>query len=380
MKFKKGTFSLSIAAFIVFVSLAFAPASGKRYLILAEYDPAAAVNHIVHLVRIPFTDGIPEPREKIMDIVTQQSGDKSPRIRFDLGPNQIYRNRYIITAYGQVVDIADKKVLVETHDRFIKASGDSIIFFTNDIFRGKFYSLLDLKTGTFKQISNPAYNPLFGRDVEADCSSRNIKIWFFPASAPKVEIVKDAGYGEDVALIPNGKVRLPMHWIDKDNFIFPYYNSTHDVVTITKVNVQSKEQKKIGIIDQLPENKHYSEFVFDPAGNILYHCARGYFQIDLKKNSLIEVKDYNIGFGFTIAFDETPAKGNQIKLNGSSIGYYFCNPLNACASQNSIAFPYEIVMEQERYLQGAMYWTSESSKWKSAGDSDLSAVIGWTND
>lgn len=255
MKFRKGTYSFSLAAFIVFISFAFAPASGKRYLILAEYDPGAAMNHIVHLVRIPFTDGFPGPREKIMDVVTQQSVDKSPRIRFDLGPNQIYRNRYIITAYGQVVDIVDKKVLVETHDRFIKASGDSIVFFTNDIFRGKFYSLLDLKTGSFKQISNPAYNPLIGGDVEADCTSRNIKIWFFPSSAPKVEIVKDAGYGEDVALIPKGKVRLPMHWIDNDNLIFPYYNSTHDVVTIIKVNVRSKEQKKIGVIDQLPENK-----------------------------------------------------------------------------------------------------------------------------
>lgn len=379
------TISKTIACFfIVAIAVSFGmnlvPAGTKRYLVLAEYDSQAATNHIVHIVRIPFTDGIPGPRERVMDITTQQAGDKSPRVRFDLGRNQIYRNRYIITAYGQVVDITDKKVLVDTHDKFVKASGDSIVFYTNDIFRGKFYSVLDLKTGSFAQVKSPSYDPLPGNDVEPDCSQRNFKIFFYPSSKPKEEVVKDAGYGEDVSLIPNGKPRLPMQWIDNTSFVYPYYNSTHDVVTIYKVNYVTHEQKKIGIIDQLPENRHYTEFLNDPDGNLVYNCARGYFRIDLKKNEVEEMTFFRLGYGFEVAMEETPGKGNEVKHNGQPIGHYFCTPRLAVATEGGVAFPFEIVMESERYLQGAQYWSAETAKWKSTGDSDLCSVVGWTTE
>jgi hypothetical protein len=369
-----------IAAVAISFGMNMIPAGQKRYLLLAEYDPQAATNHVVHLVRIPFTDGIPGPRERVMDVTIQQTGDKSPRVRFDLGRNQIYRNRYIITAYGQVVDIVDKKVLVDTHDQFVKASGDSIVFYTNDIFRGQFYSVLDLKTGTFAQVKSPAYNPLPGHDVEPDCSQRNYKIFFYPSAKPKEEVVKDAGYGEDISLIANGKPRLPIEWIDNTTFVYPYYNSTHDVVTIYKVNYITHVQSKIGVIDQLPENRHYTEFLRDPEGNLVYSCARGYFRIDLKKNAVEEMTFFRLGHGFEVAMEETPSKGNEVKHNGQPIGHYFCTPKLAVATEGGIAFPFEIVMESERYLQGAQYWSAETSKWKTTGDSDLCAVVGWTTE
>lgn len=356
------------------------PGGKKKFLLLAEYDQSAASNHIVHIVRIPLVDGIPGPREKVMDVVTQQAGDKTPRIRFDLGRNQVYSNRYVITAYGQVIDIVGKKVLVDTHDQFVKASGDSIVFYTNDIMRGQYYSVLDLKTGLFAKVTSPSYNPLPGEDVEPDCSSRNFKIWYYPPSKPKVEVVKDAGYGEDISLIPNGRPSLPMHWIDKVNFVYPYYNAAHDVVTLMKVNYVTHEQVRLGSIDQLPENKHYSEFLVDPAGNLVYNCARGYYRIDTRKNTVEEMTTFHIGFGFEIAMDETPAKGNEIKRNGQSIGHYFCTPKLAVAEEGVVAFPYEIVMEKEHYLQGAVFWSAESAKWKTTGDSDLSSVIGWISE
>ncbi len=357
----------------------FIPGGKKKFLIIAEYDQSAATNHIVHLFKIPMTDGVPGPREKVMDVITQLPDEKTPRVRFDLGKNQVYKNRYIITAYGQVVDMTGKKVLVDTHDQFIKASGDSIVFYTNDIFRGVYYSVLDLKTGVFARVTNTVFNPVRGKDVEPDCSSRNFKIWYYPPSAAKVEIVKDAGYGEDVSLIANGRPRLPMHWIDNSNFIYPYYNSTHDVVTLMKVNYITHEQKKLGTVDQLPENRHYSEFLTDPEGNIIYSCSRGEFRIDLKKNTVEEMTTFRVGFNFEISMDETE-KGNEIKHKGQSIGNYFCTAKLAVAIEGAIAFPFEIVLEKERYLQGAKYWTVESGKWNSVGDSDMASVVGWTEE
>lgn len=349
----------------------------KTSLVIAVYDQQAAQNHIVHLFKVPYTNGVAGPQEKLMDIVTQQAGDKVPRVRFDLGPNQVYRGRWVITAYGNVVDLVQKKLLVDQHDQFVKSSGDSLIFYTNDIFKGKYYSWLDLQTGNYQKISKPSFSAKTGRDVEADCSSRNYKIWLFPPSAPKVELVRDAGYGEDISLIPNARQQCPIFWIDNDEFVYPNYSAEKNYVAIYKVNAVSKEQEKVGEIDLLPENHKLSRFYRAPDGTIVYECARGHFGIDLKKKEAVELKDIPLGFGFTIASDETPGKGRKVKANGQEIGMYYCDPFTASVADGFIAFPYEIALGEEHYLQGAAAWSSVSGKWKTVGDSDLAAVVGW---
>jgi hypothetical protein len=117
---------------LLFSSWKFLPEK-KISLLYVEYDAQAATNHTVHLRRVTFTGGVAGAPENVMDIVTKQASDRVPRIRFDLGPNQVYRNRWVITAYGNVIDLQEKKVLVDQHDRFVRASGDSLVFYTNDI-------------------------------------------------------------------------------------------------------------------------------------------------------------------------------------------------------------------------------------------------------
>lgn len=386
MKNKKGkifsaglAFAGGIIFFLSFILIsAFYPGIEKKhFLIIAEYDAQTASNHIVHLKRIPFVGGVPGAPENIMDVVTQQAGDRVPRIRFDLGANKIHRNRWIITSYGNVIDLEQKKVLVDGHDQFVRASGDSIIFYTNDIARGKFYSVLDLTTGTYAPVKSPSFRALVGHDVQPDCSSKNFKIYYYPPSAQKVELVKDAGYGEDVSLIPQTKPACPIFWIDNDNFLFPYYSSAHDYVTIMKVNFSSKAQEKIGGIDQLPENHRLSFFYKNADGEIVYSCSRGHYKIDPAKKEVTELQFFSAGNGFSIAVNETDKKGRAIRHGEQNVGTYFCTPGLTATTTGLLAFPYEMVLGDEHYLQGAAVYSVATKQWKTVGDSDLSAVVGW---
>ena len=372
-------FAGGISIFFSFILIsAFYPGIEKKhFLIVAVYDANAASNHIVHLQKIPFTGGIPGAPETIMNVVTQLSGDRVPRIRFDLGANKIYRNRWIITSYGNVIDLEQKKILVDGHDQFVRASGDSIVFYTNDIARGKFYSVLHLSTGVYEQVKSPSFRALVGQDVQPDCTSKNFKIYFYPPSAQKVELVKDAGFGEDISLIPQAKPTCPIFWIDNDNFLFPYYSSTHDYVTIIKVNFSTKSQEKIGGIDQLPENHRLSSFYRNVDGEIIYSCSRGHYKIDLVKKELTELQFLSAGNGFAVALNETDKKGRVIRHDDQNVGTYFCAPSLSASTTGFIAFPYEIVLGEERYLQGAAVYSSVTKQWKTVGDSDLSAVVGW---
>jgi hypothetical protein len=379
-------FALACAGGVIFffsfvlLSAFYSGAEKKHSLIIAVYDGQAATNHIIHLKRISFVGGIPGAPENIMDVVTQQPGDKLPRIRFDLGANKIHRNRWIITSYGNVIDLQQKKILVDGHDQFVRASGDSIIFYTNDISRGKFYSVLDLTTGIYAPVKSPSFRALVGQDVQADCSMKNFKIYYYPPSAQKVELVKDAGFGEDVSLIPQTKPTCPIFWIDNDNFLYPYYSPLHDYVTITKVNFTSKVQEKIGAIDKLPENHRLSFFYKNADGDIIYSCARGHYKIDTAKKEVAELQFFSAGNGFSVAVNETDKKGRAIRHGDQNVGTYFCTPALTATAPGFIAFPYEIVLGDEHYLQGAAVYSAATKQWKTIGDSDLSAVVGWTEE
>ncbi len=384
-KERKKLFSVALAlagGIILFYSFslvsAFYPGADKNhFLVIAVYDADVANNHIVHLNRIPFVAGIPGAPQNIMDVMTQQTGDRVPRIRFDLGANKIYRNRWVITSYGNVVDLDQKKVLVETHDQFVRASGDSIVFYTNDITRGKFYSVLNLTTGVYAQVKSTTYHALAGHDVQPDCTSKNFTIFYYPPSAQKVELVKDAGFGEDVSLIPQTKPSCPIFWLDNDNFLYPYYSSAHDYVTIMKVNFSSKMQEKIGGIDQLPENHRLSFFYKNPNGEVVYSCARGHYKIDIAKKEVSALQFFAAGNNFSVAINETDKKGRAIKYGEHHVGSYFCAPGLIATTTGFIAFPYEIVLGDEHYLQGAAVYSASTKQWKTVADSDLSAVVGW---
>jgi hypothetical protein len=354
--------------------------ASTKSLIIAAYDAQAAQNHIVHLYKIPFTEGITGPQEKVMDVLTQQPGDKVPRIRFDLGPNTLYRGRWIITAYGNVIDLKAKKVLLDQHDRYVGAWGDSLVFYTNDIFRGKFYSVLFLNTGKYEQVTTPLFqHPIIGQDVEVDYSQEKYKIWHYPPSRPKRELVGDAGYGEDISQISGAKPAVPVFWLNNDQFIFARYSEKHDRATIVQVKVSKGWEYELGVIENIPASKKLSSFYRAPRGLVVYECGAGTFSVDPDNRKVTPLDYYpvNGNADVYISTKENEPKGRTIRHGVKPIGTYFCDPASAVGINGYIAFPYEIVMGGEHYLQGAAVWSAAGDKWKTIGDSDLCAVIGW---
>src|ERR1700746_3396609 len=158
------------------ISAAFCMPQKKVSLLVAEYDDHAAVNHLQYLVNYIFVDGAMVSKETVLSVPTVKDGVKGNYVRFDIGKNKIYRNRYVVTGIGNVIDIQAKKLLVSERADFVGFSGDSIIFHTDDIFKGKYYSVLNLKTEKYQKVENPNYNPLPRPDVEVDETTQPFSI------------------------------------------------------------------------------------------------------------------------------------------------------------------------------------------------------------
>ncbi|HEX8516324.1 MAG TPA: hypothetical protein VF868_09010 [Bacteroidia bacterium] len=376
MKLSKVVFILSAALTLS----ASAIAQGKVSLILAEYDDNASANHLQHIVSYAFINGAMASREILLSVPTQKPGVKGNYIRFDIGRNRIYRNRYIITGIGNVIDLKNKKVLLEEKDEFVSFSGDSVIFYTNDIFKGKYYSVFDLKTEKYQKVENANFNPRPRPSVEVDETATPFVINAYAASGKKETLVKDAGYGEAQPLIgDNVKRKFPVFWIDNKSFLYANFSNDQHSAAIYLVGTD-KTIEKIAVIDEIPATAANTSFEFDPAGNVIYTCGKGRFLVDIKKKKADPVLYETVGNSFLIESVENPKYGRTIKYENAEIGKKWCRFDNAATVNGHGAFQTEMVIGGDRYPQGVAVWNSVTKKWTSLEVSSLANIIGWLSE
>ncbi len=362
---------------LLFSASGFERAERKTTLLVAEYDMKVSQNFLQHLYAFQFMDGKFVSKEKIVSVPYKKEGVTGNYIRFDIGQSQIYKNRYVITGMGNVIDIVQKKVLLDKKDKFVKGKGDSLIFYTNDIFKGRYYSLLNLKTGEYSEIRDLLFKAIDGQEIEVDQSSRQFKIWLYPVGKDKVLLVNDAGYGEDAAARKEKGVQVPVYWLDNNTFIYPNYSQQKYLCTINKVDVVTKTQESIGSIGDIPSVPFNSYFYKDSQGTLVYVCGKGNFAIDLKKKKLAQVQIEELGNGFTADLTEIPGKGRSFNFQGSPIGNHFCDHRRSRTGTEMLAVPFDLVINGERYPQGVTIWDNATKKWKEIDVMDVAAVVGF---
>ncbi|MBL0330911.1 MAG: hypothetical protein IPP64_16245 [Bacteroidetes bacterium] len=356
------------------------PAGRKVSLLVAEYDDNAAANNLQHLVNYHFVDGAMVSKETVISLPTQKAGVTGNYVRFDLGKNRIYRNRYVVTSIGNVIDIKTKKLLVAERGDFIAFKGDSIVFRTNDIFKGKYYSVLDLRTEKFGKVENANYNPLPRPDVEVDETTKPFSISAYAVSGKQDVLVKDAGFGEAQPLLGDDvKRKFPIFWLDNTSFLYANFSKNQQSATIYKVNINHSIEK-IGEITEIPATAANAFFEFASDGGVVYACGKGRFAIDIKKKMVTKLVNQPIGNNFFLEADENPKYGRSILYELEVIGKKWCRLENAKTVSGYAAFQSEIVMGEERYPQGVAIWNTTNKKWTTLYITNLSDIVGWVEE
>lgn len=370
----------SLLIFLLALCAAFIPPQKKVSLLVAEYDDNAASNNLQHLVNYVFVDGAMVSKETLISLPTKKSGVTGNYVRFDLGKNRIYRNRYVVTGIGNVIDIKTKKLLVYERNEFVAFSGDSIIFRTNDIFKGKYFSVLNLKTEKFGKVENPNYNPVPRPDVEVDETKKPFSISAYDVSGKATLLVSDAGFGEAQPLLGDDvKRKFPIFWLDNSSFLYANFPKNQQSATIYKVNL-NKSVEKMGEIQEIPATAANAYFEKLPDGNVVYACGKGHFTVDLKKKTVTKLAFQPIGNNFFVESDENPKYGRTIMYEIDVAGKKWCRLDNAKTTSGYAAFQNEIVMGEDRYPQGVAVWCTATKKWVSIDVTNLSDIVGWVEE
>ncbi|MGQ0828128.1 MAG: hypothetical protein ACT4ON_07025 [Bacteroidota bacterium] len=371
-------YSFLIILFIIFA--AFHPPQKRVSLLVAEYDDNAAKNHLQHLVNYVFIDGTMVSKETLLSVPAQKEGIKGSYVRFDIGKNKIYRNRYVVTGIGNVIDIQAKKLLVSERGELISFNGDSIIFYTNDIFKGKYYSVLDLKTEMYQKVEDANYNPLPRPDVEVDETKTPFSITAYYINGKKDVLVQDAGYGEAQPLLGDDvRRRFSLFWLDNRSFLYANFTKDQQTATIYKVHL-NKTIEKIAAIDAIPATAENTFFELSGEGNIIYSCGKGRYLVDIKKLKAEKILYESVGNKFFVEAEENPKYGRTIKFEDIEAGKKWCRVDNAKTTDGYAAFQNEIVIGTEHYPQGVAVWNTTTQKWTSLDVSSLADIIGWVEE
>jgi hypothetical protein len=346
--------------------------SNTESLIVVQFDEANKANLGQLVYKYNFVNNAYTNRELIIAVLGKKN-DKD-YIRFDIGENTIYKNRYLISGLGNIIDLQEKKVIYDGSAKFIRCSNDSVLYSVNDGSKGKHYTYFDLKTNTYSEIKSPNFKAGFGQEVSIDQTKSPYKLEYFPKGQPKEVLLEDAGHGG--VLASDKKNELPLFWIDNTSFLFPNIKITDLEGSIVKYNILTKKTKELGTFNstsKLPAtytlikgNNSFIEFYFKEKMYMINPLKEtmlisGYKEVDANYSVEVEAKD----------------KGRAIYYKGKEIGKNHFDLNSFKTSENYAAFLKNIVMGGESYQLGLSVYIPALSKWQNIATIDIASVVGW---
>lgn len=376
MDLKKFVF---IALAFLFIHKSFAQSNLKQSLIVVHIESGGGKGKSQFKQKIfsyHFLNGSFVGRDELLTVDGKKEG--KDYIRTDNGPNTIYKNRYLITGIGNIIDLVDKKVLFDGKAGLVRCSNDSAIFYTNDVFKGKFYSIYDFNAKQYREVKDLLFRPKFGRDVEYDKIVSPFKINYYPQGKPKVVLCADAGYGQQGIKNSSYVPDPPMYWIDNSNFLFSYFNKDNTELSFYKVNVDTKASTLVGKIPMSPEPDAANLSVLS-SDQLIMRLGNKHIFIDLK-NSVVNLLDFTkpvYGFSYETKADN---KGRSIKLNGKDLGKFHFESRNFMPGENIAAFVKEMVLGSESYQQGLSVWNYGKQSWQPVDADEVLTLVGWIKD
>lgn len=323
-----------------------------------------------------FLNGSFTGRDEVISFDGRKEG--KDYIRTDRGPNRIVYNRYLITAIGNIIDLKDKQVLFDGKASLVRVSNDSAIFYTNDVFKGKFYSVYDFKAHQYKEVKDLLFKPRPGRDVEFDKTTSPFKICYYPQGKAKVILTQDAGYGQSGTkdkFIPDP----PLYWLDNDEFIYVHFNQANSEMHINKVKIDTKTITQVGTTLHISKEAVPAWISRVSAEQLLLHLGNKQIVIDLKQASVNLLESSQPDHGFSYAFKTDP-KGRVITLQGKEIGKFHFETCNFSAAEKTAAFVKELRIGADTYQDGLMVWNYTKQSWERVDADEVLAVAGWVKD
>ncbi len=374
---------LFITIIISLIVISFTAQSAKvKSLIVAEYrKDGTGLGNYSNLVSYNFLDGKLISNDTIFGAPTFKENGRVPYVRFNVSKNFIYKNRYVVSGRGNVIDL-DKKTLVnDNSDEYIAAIGDTLIFWRyNDknqpeylylnLLNERYKTTNKIKSKFVKGLISPNYT--HSLVVERFVPNPSIRLY---NCFNKLEIIVQAcGSGTTMSEYSSVFPEVPLIWISDSVFVYAYFKKNS--AEIRKVNIFTKSNQEIVRIDSIPDAMSNAEFKKDANDNIVFHCTKGPTAINLNYNpdSLIPYTRLGNQFEIEIRYDK---RFYKIKYKNEIIGELWCNSYSARTIEGYFATDFENNDSEVINPKGFVVWNDNTKEWNKYYVPNLCSIIGW---
>ncbi|MDR2425105.1 MAG: hypothetical protein LBD59_10350 [Prevotellaceae bacterium] len=314
-------------------------------------------------------------KDTILGAPIRKENSPDSYVSFGHGRNFIYNNRYVISGTGNVIDIDTKSLVIEESDYYVDSSGDSLIFRTE-----KGYWVLDLKTKNYGLVTDKNYRNIKGllspdlkHGIEIDNSKSPHTILLCDSTNVCEMIVDDCGFGTKLLRFSSFSPKVATLWLDNFNFVYANCSSN---VEIRKVNINTKSNELLGIIDSVPPSILNAGFFIDLNKDLIFACSKGDYMVDQNLKILRVMNEKYHGNHFSSDLKEDK-EGVVIRHKNEVIGKLYCKSYGAVTTSGYFAVEYGDPGSNLGYPKGFKVWSVENQAWITVDIPWLCAVTGW---
>jgi hypothetical protein len=336
-------------------------------LLVSECGSVRGVCQYDKLVRFRFRNGVLMSKDLIL------STDIS-LARYDLGKNHVYRNRYVITNWGDIVDIRNKRLLHDGQGKFVAAEGDRVIQHVAGInVEGYFY--YDLKTDQYRRLLGPtkwALPGVLSPDQSKSVEGGSDNIWLHSLIQNKKLL--GSGFFIQQAMEASFMPKAPVFWLDNTRVLSQRNNGEIVVVQL--------DGTVTPIVKFPVTGPNYTDpyFFRDRDDRIIYVCSGQSFVINVEEKSYTPHEWITLGSGFYAETKVNPSYGHVIRYEENEIGRLWASVWRAPATDGYVAFEYGEVGSNLGYPKGIQVWSTANGKWTVIDTKRVSRIIGWVTE
>ena len=346
---------------------AFAQSAGKISLLVKNCEETESICNTQHVFRYDFTNGVFTGKEKI---ITTDSND----VRFDLGANRVYRNRFLITDGGDVIDINAGKVLHRGEGELVGIEGDDVVIKVNRVDKEGIFKY-NLPDGKYSRVNSPNI-------YEAEGSVSPDKRYVAFGKALGGISLKEIKTGKKKDLKGNFSVnlsveaseigKLPVFWLDNQRILTQKSNGDIQIV-----HLDGRIEPVVKI--KIKENPYTSpEFYRNRDGDIIYNCY-GSYVIDIRNKTFKRYETVSHGNGFYSKSDLSVSNNWGTKdiyfYKDTEIGRIWSS--NVASTSDFLALIYGQDLTNLGYPDGVKVWNNIKKDWTTLEIKWSPQIIGW---
>jgi hypothetical protein len=365
---------IRIMFFLILLSISdsapYISAADNTYsLILNEYGEDSDGEQTQTLVRYRFKAGVMASREPIITAL-----NKDFHFRFG---SQVYRNRYVISSFGDVFDLVSKQILLKSRGDLIYLKGDSIVIRVNRTNESGYFAF-NLSTHEYSRIEKNGFwkDPSFFCTSEVSpngqtrASGCNDGLWLQFRDGRRKQL--ESKFSSEGTVECSDLYKPPFIWADDDHILTQLTNGH-----LVRVDLA-------GNVEPLLTTPVFDppvcgpEFRRDGDNRIYYEATNEAWLIDTTKRTSEPYLWKAQGDGFEIEFQRNAAYGRIIRYLHREIGRLWCD--SASTTTGHIALQFCPVGSNLVCRDGVKVWSSENSQWTTIKVAFLAGIVGWISE